>query len=136
VRVEDPANCANYSPIPRKVDGPLLALLLGPDRVLAALKPLLDKLDYAQSGPPLVERRARLKEIDSELAELTSQKAELDQALGVQAGPAKVEPSGPKIGDTQEKIDKFGRPWIATWCQPTEFGAPGWTWKRKEEAAA
>lgn len=130
-RVEDPANCANYNPLPHKPDGYLLALLLGPDTVLTAVKPLLDKMSFG-AGKPLPERRTRLAAIDQELAALAKQKAELDAAL---AEPApQPEKKGPKLGDTMEKIGADGKAYLGTFCNPTGFGAGGWLWREKEAA--
>lgn len=132
VRVEDPDNCANYNPLPSKPDGALLALLLGPEVILAAVTPLLDKMSFTGAGKPLPERRDRLAVLDKELGELVKQRAELEAAL---AEPApKPEAKGPRLGDTIERIDNFGKPWVGTWANPTGYGSPGWIWKEKTAA--
>lgn len=133
VRVEDPDNCANYNPLPSKPDGALLALLLGPEVILGAVTPLLDKMSFTGAGKPLPERRTRLAALDKELGELVKQRAELEAALAEPA-PKPAEAKGPRLGDTIERIDNFGKPWVGTWANPTGYGSPGWIWKEKTAA--
>ncbi len=80
-RVTDPDDNANYSPVPAKPSRELLALLLGPDLILSALAPLIDKIDFKDSGLPINERRGRIAEIDKELTALRSEQTDLKTAL-------------------------------------------------------
>lgn len=135
-RVEYPVDFANYSPVPSKVDGSLICALLGPEAIVAALAPALDRLDYTLAGLPLAERRARVEAIDTEINDLVAQRQELSAAMDDPEPVAKPKPGQPRLGDKMEKIGADGKTYVATWCQPTPYGSPGWAWKLKGEAEA
>ncbi len=130
-RVEYPVDHAVYSPIPSKIDGHLVCLLLGPEAIISALAPALDKLDFTGAGLPLEQRRARLAEITAEISELVAQRQELAEALDEPEPKYKAKPGTPQLGDTQEKIGGDGKVYVGTFCNPTGHGSPGWLWKEK-----
>lgn len=132
-RIESFDTRALFPPFPtRGTHNELMVLLLGVDNIMAALKPALDRLDYSQAGAPVAQRRARLAEIDRELADLASQKADLEEALGEPTPTPRKAPE-PRVGDTMEKIGPYGETLVGTYANPTGHGG-GWIWREKEAA--
>ena len=126
-RIESAADRALYLPIPSRIKPEHLVLFLGPDRILDSIRPALDSLAYEDAGPPLAERRERIKAITAEIAEVTRQREELDRALGEEEPPPPPKP-GPKPGDKlPAEKDHHGRMVEATYVRRPMPGNPGQT---------
>ena len=131
-RIDNAADRALYLPIPSRITPEHLVLYFGPDRILEALQPALARLTFDGAGPALAERRARLVEIDREIAAVTRQREELDRVLGEEEAPPSA-PSGPQPGDKLPAVKNHdGRMMEATWIRrqmgDTGHFSEGWHW--------
>ena len=82
-------------------------LLSTPADILKRMKPVLDKIDFADAGPPLADRRTRLAELAEQERLLLAEQTEINALLGIEPPP---EPAAPipqgqtSISPTQGKV--------------------------------
>lgn len=127
---DDLATLTDMTPVTNRFDSlctlsemdKLAALLSEPRDILARLKPIFDGMDFSNAGRPMQSRRAKVTQLDSEIAKLEAELAGIESAIQQTTDVAPVQSAELPYGTRRELEPGV---W-ATWGATSVGARPGW----------